>query len=300
MQINRLFEIVYLLMSKNNTTAKELAERFEVSVRTILRDIETLAMAGIPIYTVQGKGGGIRLMEGFVLNKSLLTHKEQSDILSALQGLHAVSVPDVEPVLKKLAALFDHKTASWIDIDFSPWESGEDERAKFSLLKEAILSQRLLLFDYFSFWGEKSCRTVEPLQIVFKEKAWYLSAFCRERNDYRTFKLSRIKNPQMIQQGFERRPLRKIAESFTAENFRTVIMRMEEEMAPRIWNEFETKQVTQNEDGSFTVEAIIPDDEWGYGYILSYGPHAEVLAPASIRKIIEERLCEAAKKYSGT
>lgn len=93
MQINRLFEIVYLLLDRKNMTAKELAEHFEVSVRTILRDIETLSMAGIPIYTVQGKGGGVRLMDNFVLNKSVLTDKEQQDILSALQGLNAVEVP---------------------------------------------------------------------------------------------------------------------------------------------------------------------------------------------------------------
>lgn len=127
MKINRLFEIVYLLMDKKSMTAKDLAAHFEVSVRTVLRDIDTLAVAGIPIYTTQGKGGGVRLMDGYVLSKSVLTDKEQTDILSALQSLHAVSVPDVEPVLGKLRALFNKNATSWIDIDFSPWESGEGE-----------------------------------------------------------------------------------------------------------------------------------------------------------------------------
>ncbi len=297
MQINRLFEIVYLLMDKKSMTAKELASHFEMSVRTILRDIDTLAMAGIPIYTTQGKGGGVRLMDGFVLNKSLLTDKEQSDILSALQSLHAVNVPDVEPVLTKLAALFNKNTTSWIDIDFSPWDSSDTERDKFIQLKNAILLQKLVTFDYFSFWGEKSHRTVEPLQIVFKEKAWYLSAFCREKNDYRTFKLGRIKNLELAEQVFEPRPLRKIAESFATNNLCPVTIKVDEDLSSRVWDEHEPNNVTENDDGSFTVKAIITNDEWGYGYIMSYGANAEVLEPLYIRELIKKRFSEAANKY---
>ncbi len=297
MQINRLFEIVYLLMDKKNMTAKELAEHFEVSVRTILRDIETLSMGGIPIYTTQGKGGGVRLMDGFVLSKSVLTDKEQSDILTALQSLNAVNVPDVEPVLTKLAALFNKNATSWIDIDFSPWDGDEDARERFSLLKAAILSRNLVSFDYFSFWGEKSSRIVEPLQIVFKEKAWYLSAFCCGKNDYRTFKLSRIKNLVVTEDSFEVRPLKKIAESFEAANLCTVTLKIDEEMSPRIWDEFEQSQVSEDEDGYFIVKAKLPDDEWGYGYIMSYGDKAEVIKPDSIREIVKNRFVSASKRY---
>lgn len=296
MQINRLFEMVYLLMENKNMTAKDLAAHFEVSVRTVLRDIDTLAMAGIPIYTAQGKGGGVRLMEGFVLNKSVLTDKEQSDILSALQGMNAVSVPDVEPVLAKLGALFNKNATSWIDIDFSPWESGETERDKFTLLKNAILSQKLVAFDYFSFWGEKSSRIVEPLQIVFKEKAWYLSAFCRGKDDYRIFKISRIKNLSGTVEDFTPRPIRKF-EGFAPQNLCTVTMKVDEEISPRIWDECEGAEIAENENGGFTVKITLPDDEWGYGYLMSYGTHAEVLEPDYNRKLIGERFLEATKKY---
>ena len=278
-------------------TAKALATHFEVSVRTILRDIDTLAMAGIPIYTTQGKGGGVRLMDGFVLSRSVLTDQEQSNILSALQSLHVVSVPDVEPVLTKLAALFNKNATNWIDIDFSPWDSSEAEREKFTLLKEAILSQKVVTFDYFSFWGEKSQRTAEPLQIVFKEKAWYLSAFCLNKEDYRTFKLTRIKSLVLTQQQFAPRPLRKIAESFTTDNMVTVTLKVDESLAPRVWEEHHPKQVAQNEDGSLTVKATIPDSVWGYGYLMSYGGDAEVLEPSYIRKLIGEKFAQAAKKY---
>ncbi len=298
MQMNRLFEMVYLLMDRRSLTAKELAAHFEVSPRTVLRDVDRLAAAGIPIYTAQGKGGGVRLMEGFVLNKSVLTEGEQSNILSALQSLQAVNVPEIAPVLAKLAALFNKNTAaSWVDIDFSPWDGGEGEKEKFLKLKEAILTQKLVSFEYFSFWGEKTSRWAEPLQLVFKEKAWYLSAFCRDRGDWRTFKLSRIKNLALSQQGFEAKPPRPVAACFAPQCLCQVQLKIEEELAPRVWDDFEPSQITQNEDGSLLVTASLPDDEWGYGYILSYGAGAEVLAPAYIRTLIADKLAEAAKKY---
>ena len=297
MQINRLFEIVYLLLDRKNMTAKELAEHFEVSVRTILRDIETLSIADIPIYTVQGKGGGVRLMNNFVLNKSVLTDKEQQDILSALQGLNTVEVPEVEKVLSKLVALFNKNATSWIDIDFSPWDSNASEKDKFSILRDAILSKKMIQFDYVSYYGEKSRRICEPLQIVFKEKAWYLSAFCKEKEDYRTFKLSRIKNLAVTVDTFDGREIRSISGAISPNNLCTVTLKIDADMHYRVRDEFEDEDITENDDGSFTVKALMPDDPWGYGCIMSYGEHAEVLAPDYIRTLIQNKFKEAAKKY---
>ena len=297
MQINSLFEIVYQLLDRKNMTAKELAEHFEVSTRTILRDIETLSMAGIPIYTVQGKGGGVRLMDNFVLNKSVLTDKEQQDILSALQGLNAVEVPEVEKVLSKLVALFNKNTTSWIDIDFSPWGSNASEKDKFSILRDAILSKKMIQFDYFSYYGEKSRRICEPLQIVFKDKAWYLSAFCKGKEDYRTFKLSRIKNLAVTADTFDGREIRSISGAISPNKLCTVTLKIDKDMHYRVRDEFKDEDITENDDGTFTVKTLMPNDEWGYGCIMSYGEHAEVLAPDYIRTLIQSKFKEAAKKY---
>ncbi len=284
-------------MDKKSVTARELAERFEVSVRTILRDVDTLCASGIPLCTTQGKGGGISLMDGFVLDKSVLTESEQEDILSALHSLYAASAPDAEPVLDKLASLFKKNTVAWIDIDFSPWEGGAGEREKFYMLKDAILSKKLVSFDYYSYWGERSRRTVEPLQIVFRERAWYLSAFCPERNDYRTFKLSRIKRPELTEKNFIERPYVRVSGSFHRQNLCEVTLRVEEEAAHRIWEDFSPEQIEENADGSFTVKAVMPDDEWGYSYILTYGEYAEVLAPQHIRDYIAKKFAAATNKY---
>lgn len=297
MQVSRLFELVYLLLERRELTAKELAAHFEVSSRTILRDIETLSMAGIPIYTAQGRGGGVRLLDSFVLSKSVFTDREQQDILSALQGLRAVQVPETEKVLSKLGAIFNKNAAAWIDIDFSPWDSASGERDKFSVLRDAILARRPVQFDYYSYFGEKTSRTVEPLQIAFKEKAWYLSAYCRERNDYRTFKLSRIKKLSVRDETFAPRELRPVTGIIAPQTLSSVTIQMSEEAYCRMGAEFAEEKVTENEDGSFTVTTLLPDDAWGYGDLLSLGEQVEVLAPAHIRTLVGQKLAAAAKRY---
>ena len=152
MQINRLFEIVYILLDKKTVTAKELSERFEVSTRTIYRDVDTLSSAGIPIYMSKGKGGGIRLLENFVLNKSVLSEREQNEILTALHGLGVTNYPEVDNVLSKLSTLFNKNSQNWIEVDFSNWAGNE---RKFNLIKMGILDKKVIRFEYFSSYGEK-------------------------------------------------------------------------------------------------------------------------------------------------
>jgi predicted DNA-binding transcriptional regulator YafY len=154
MQINRLFEIVYVLLSKKIVTAKELSERFEVSARTIYRDVEILGSAGLPVYMSKGRGGGISLLDSFVLNKSVLSDAEQNEILTALQGLNVIPYPEVDQVISKLGAFFNKSGYNWIDVDFSAW--GNHDQAKFTLLKTAIVHKRRVVFDYFSTFGEKT------------------------------------------------------------------------------------------------------------------------------------------------
>jgi len=177
MQINRLIEMVYILLSRKTVTAKELSEHFNVSQRTIYRDIDTLSSAGIPVYTNKGKGGGISLLENFVLNKSMLSEKEQMEIISSLHSLKAINVQDVEPILNKLSVIFGKTDTGWIDVDFSRWSSDDDEREKFSIFKTAILNKKMVSFSYYGSNREKTERTVEPLKLVFKGYAWYVYAF---------------------------------------------------------------------------------------------------------------------------
>ena len=115
LQINRLLEIVYALLRQKTVTAKELAERFNVSQRTIYRDIDTLSLAGIPVYTEKGKNGGISLLPEFVLSKSFLSEQEQNEILSALQGLSNIKTAETNQVLQKLSSIFNKSAANWLE-----------------------------------------------------------------------------------------------------------------------------------------------------------------------------------------
>jgi predicted DNA-binding transcriptional regulator YafY len=258
-----------------------------------------LGAAGIPIYTNKGKGGGIGLLENFVLNKSMLSEKEQTDILSSLQSLKALNVPDVEPVLKKLAILFNKNSSSWIDVDFSQWGSGTAEKEKFNIIKTAIINRKLLAFDYYSSYGEKTERKIEPLKLIFKEQAWYVYGFCSTKNDFRMFKITRIKNLTLTMGTFTRNIPENIRSNPRDVVNKTVkfVLKIEPNMAFRVYDEFEQECITKNPDGSFMVTATFPEDEWVYSYILSFGNYAEIMEPMHIREIIKRKLEQNLEKY---
>lgn len=300
MQINRLFEIVYLLMEQESVTARELAEHFEVSVRTIYRDIDTLSGAGIPVYAGRGRNGGIRLMERFTLSKSLLSEKEQGEILASLQGLNAIRAPDVEPVLRKLAALFGNKNTSWLDVDFSRWGSGEEERKMFLLLKTAILEKRVITFLYFSSRGQKTEREAEPLKLLFKGQNWYLYGFCRQKQTCRVFKITRMKNLSVTDETFDRTmpktPIEGVDQPYKGRLI-SLKLRLDASQAFRVCDEFTKEQIEKNQDGSFTVTTAFPEGEWIYGYLLSFGAAAEVLEPENVRRETVQRLRKTLERY---
>jgi predicted DNA-binding transcriptional regulator YafY len=301
MQISRLFEIVYLLMNKKSMTAKELSRHFEVSQRTIYRDIETLCEAGIPIYTNKGKGGGIALMEHFVLNKSVLSEQEQNDILSALQGFQATSYPDTEKVLSKLNSLFGDKNANWVEVDFSNWNNNEEEKAKFNLLKEAILNRKVIEFDYYSSYGNHSHRITYPQKLIFKGQAWYLYSYCKDKEDYRYFKISRIKELYVLSDNFITTPPPVIHKDVPAlEDLTpmvTVVLKVDASMAYRIFDEFPTQSLIKNEDGSFQVRANVQAGVWLLGYLMSYEEHLEVIEPLELREALIQKYKSALKRY---
>ncbi len=300
MQINRLFEIVYILLDKKTVTARELSEHFEVSQRTIYRDVEVLSQTGIPIYTTKGKGGGISILSEFVFNKSILSDTEQNEIISALQSLNALNGSSVDPILNKMATLFNKNSSNWIDVDFSRWGSDEMEKEKFKLIKTGILDKKVLDFNYYSSYGEKSTRLIEPLKLMFKGQSWYLYGYCRLKCDYRIFKITRIRNINMKDETFERETPENIwTETDSGYESRTVnlVLKFDAEMAYRLYDEFSAEDIKTNPDGSFIVKTCMPEANWVYGYLMSYGERVEVLEPERMKRKIAEKYQKALKKY---
>jgi len=299
MQINRLLEIVYILLRQKNVTAKELAGRFGVSQRTVYRDIDTLSLAGIPVYTEKGKGGGISLLPNFTLSKSMLSEQEQNEILSALQGLSNVKTVETGQALQKLSAIFNKTIVNWLELDFSDWGFANEQF--FNDLKTAILERRIAEFDYYSTYGEKTRRRVEPIQLWFKSKAWYVKGFCLIRQDMRLFKLTRIKHLTVTDEHFFERDLLAACPAAGPDR-RTgqdvdLKLRIGPEMTYRIFDDFDESMVEKQPDGGFLVSVTWPEDEWTYGIILSYCEYIEVLEPEYIREGIKSKLLKISEKY---
>lgn len=293
MQIDRLLEIVLILLNREHITAKELAERFHVSTRTIYRDIDTLSLAGIPIYSLKGNGGGIGLLKNYTIDKSLLSEKEQKDIIFALQSINALKFPDDDGVLNKISALFKNvSNTNWIEVDFSYWGSHPKEKTKFTYLKEAILTKTVISFEYVSSYGEKTNRNIEPLRLVFKGHSWYVQGYCKSKQDFRTFRISRMKNIQLCNETFTREiPNNLQIESHNSKQNQMVSLKLKfaSEIAYRIYDDFEEDQIEYGDDNTFIVTIDYPFDEWVIGYILSFGSFVEVLEPDFIKDIIKKR-----------
>lgn len=300
MQISRLFQIIYILLKKKSITAGELAEHFEVSVRTIYRDIDALSQAGIPIYTSQGKGGGISLIDNFVFDKSLFSEKEQDKILMALQSLSAIQYPELDNVLLKLSGLFRKNNINWIEVDFSNWGSSKKQKQVFSLLKDAILEQLVITFSYFNIYGEKKHRKVEPFKLIFKDKAWYLQGYCLEKMACRTFKINRMSDIHITEESCIHQnslELMTTSANEAANEQVKLTLKISAEGAYRVYDDFAEENIIKNKDNSYTVIVSMPYGEWIYNYLLSFGTMLEVIEPQSVRNEISIRLDNMVNKY---
>jgi len=286
-------------MNKKRATANELAAHFEVSKRTILRDIDALTAAGIPIYTIQGKGGGIFIQDSFILNKTLVSEDEQKQILFSLQSMSATGLFDTKQVLGRLRNFFADPNREWVEVDFSRWGHSQTDNVKFEILKNAIISEFAVSFDYLSPYGESKGREVYPLKLTFKSKAWYLQSFCLTENDYRVFKFTRISNMVALDKSFNsgdyQIPSMQSVEEPTPPDFINVRLLISQNAKYRIYDEFAESDITINSDGSFTLRTAL--GQWIYDYILSYGTAVEVLEPQYICEELLARVEKIKNKY---
>ena len=237
-------------------------------------------------------------MEDFVLNKALLTDSEKSDILSSLRAVNAINFNETDSAVKKLGSLFGEGNSDWIEIDFSNWYNADEESKIFNNIKSAILSKKIISFTYASVKGERTSRKVEPLRLCFKGMSRYLYAYCQLRQDYRFFKLSRIKELTSTPESFERKISGSIFQNkkaFEKEESILLKLKLSAEMAYRVYDEFDSYIL--NEDGSFIVEAIYPKGEWVFSYISTFGHHCQVLEPKAVREYVKAELQRIMNNY---
>ena len=291
--VDRLFQIVYMLMEKPQMTAKELSEVFEVSERTIYRDVDKLTLAGIPIYTNQGKNGGISILPDYVLNKTVLTKDEKDRILESLNALSEVTFSKDSETMSKLHAFLGEQHQDWIEIAFSSWGNSEEEASLFAKIKDATLGHYFIEILYSGNQGASTKRKVKPLKLCFKDQAWYLYAYCCLREDYRFFKLKRMSQLEVSDKHFEPEAVGKVLTEGTRNYVNTkesirVTLEISQEMAFRAYEELADVSVMDN--GKLRCQMEINDKKWFTSYVLSYGSHMRILEPLEIKEYVRQEI----------
>ncbi len=288
MQESRLFKIVYYLLDNGQATARELAEKFEVSVRTIYRDIDALSQAGIPLYTETGRNGGIHLMDDFVLDRAVLSEEEKQEILTALQSLNATQNINNNDTLYKLSALFNVSSKNWLEVDFSRWGNNQNDNKKFELLKSAVIHCKCVRITYAGSYETISERIIQPLKLIYKSMSWYVKAYCTKRQDYRLFKLTRILDFEILNTSFPPRSSPNL-ENTSQQTGSKITIRFPKEMTYRVYDEFDAAQIKQEENGDLVLSTEMIVDSWLIGFLLSFGAKAEVVEPVYLRGILAEQ-----------
>ena len=300
MKIDRLIGILSVLLHKEKMTAPELAERFEVSRRTINRDIEDLCKAGIPIQTSQGTGGGISIMEGYRLDRTILTSKDMQMILAGLRSLDSVSGSSYYCQLMEKIRTGSSEFISGRDsilIDLSSWY-GDSLTPKIETIQDAVENRHLVRFQYYAPSGESE-RTVEPYFLVFRWSSWYLWGWCKDRKDFRMFKLNRMDRIQKTDESFE---CRNIAmpdlsnEKIFPGGIKVKVL-FEPDQKWRLVEEFGPKCFTEYDDGRLLFTGDYTDLGNLITWLMTFGDKAEVFEPREAREAISQMVKRMMKIY---
>lgn len=308
MKIERMLTIIVMLLNRNRVTANELAEKFEVSVRTIYRDIETINLAGIPIISHSGNNGGFSIYEDYKLNNQVLTMNNLSSLLSILKDIN-VTVDDIEleSSIEKLQNIVPENKIEQLNIqseqiiiDLHPYGDTPSQKALVKTIRQAITQTRLLTIAYRNYDSVASKRQIEPMSLVFKNYTWYLYAYCLLKEDYRLFRVSRISDYQIDEQLFERRE-KSYHEMMALENEQNemieLVLKVSPMMKSRVEDIFKEEDIRVLETGEFYIKSIMPQQDWLYSLIFSFGEHIEVLSPKDLRDSIASKLQLMITKY---
>lgn len=300
MKIDRLIGILSILLQQEKITAPELAKKFEVCRRTINRDIENLCKAGIPIVTKQGQNGGISIIDGYKIDKTLLTSSDMQAILSGLGSLDSVSgTNQVSILMEKLGASNFISGNPNILIDLSSWYK-DSLSPKIEQIKKAIEQNRLISFVYYSPKGESS-RIIEPYYLVFRWSSWYVWGYCKKRDDYRLFKLNRMTHLK-TKEIFEKRvvPTPDLSTEKIFNHKYEIQAIIKPEYRWRLIDEYGLESFTVMQDGNLLFSFMFTDEQSIINWILSFKGAAELIYPNNLRKALKKLGQQIQKQYSNS
>lgn len=300
-KIERLISIVMILLQKNIVSTTEFSQLFNVSKRTILRDMETLSFSNIPIYSMNGIHGGYGIMDEYKLDKRLLSSKDLENILTALGGLGQILFSDeVELTLKKIEAMVG--SASWkgsIQLSFYDWEGRSEILQTLKTCQESILKKKLISFDYIDKNGIRTNKIVEPYQLHFSESSWYLKAFCLHRQRYRTYKLSRTDNLNSDEKTFIPRDYS--LEQEHEASYQPQLVAIQALISPSIKDQFieryGRKSIQDYSSEYFLATIYVPQNNIGYQFLASFGTNLQIVEPKTYVEGFRNFLNEMMGKY---
>lgn len=308
MRLQRLLGLLAMLLKERRVRAEDLAERFEVSIRTIHRDIETLEMAGVPIVTYPGVNGGIEIMDTYKLDRNVFLNEDLTTLISGLKSISGALEPAVvNRTLAKLEALIPTNQASQVQlsgnklyIDLQPWSVHPDFEPKFHSVRKGVEQDRLIRFAYTKREGQPSQRIVEPHQLLLKEQNWYLRAFCRTQQGFRTFKLQRMEAVEVLDEVFEPRPFPAQPDDFkewTHPKMINVQIIAPQSLKSELLENCRPEYISDLPDGKLMVNLPFVESEIGYGVLLQLGELCEVIGPDYVRAELKRRIESLQKIY---
>lgn len=308
MKIDRLVSIIMILLDKKRISAQELADRFEVSLRTIYRDIDAINMAGIPVRGESGMGGGFEIMEQYKIDKKVFTADDLSALLMGLTSLsNMIRGDELVHALAKVKSFVPADKAKDIEvkanqicIDLNPWMTNRNMQPYLELIKTALQENRLLSFEYMDRYGNRTSRTAEPYQLVLKNNHWYWQGFCRERHDFRLFRLSRMSGLNLLEDHFTPREYQKPQLDFAdiIETLQTSIkLRVHKSVMDRVLDFCTYDNFSPDGEDHYLVHFPFIENDYYYNILFSFGNQCECLEPLHIRKEMKRRIQKMAALY---
>ena len=308
MKVDRLVSMIMILLDKERMGAQELADMFEVSPRTIYRDIDAINMAGIPVRSISGVGGGFEIMQQYKLDRKVFSTADLSAILMGLSSVSGmVRGDELVNALAKVKSFIPTDRAKDIEIkanqiyiDLSPWMGNRNIQPYLEIIKTALQENKLLSFEYADRYGNKTARVAEPYQLVLKSSHWYWQGYCHTRNDFRLFKLSRTSNLQIQEESFTPRnyPKPQLDSTDILATIQTTIkIRIHQSVMDRVLDYCAYEHFSPDGDEHYIVRFPFIENEYHYNILFSFGDKCECLEPLHIRNEAKRRLNNIAAIY---
>lgn len=307
MKIDRLLSIVIVLLEQNKISATKLAEMFEVTTRTIYRDIETIQAAGIPIVTYTGINGGIGILEKYKIDKKFFTKEDITTLMTGLGSISSsVSNVELTKVLTKLQSLIPEEhiqeiklKSGQIIIDLTTWSGNKKLQSNLNKIKEGLNERKYLEFHYLDGSGRSSKRKVEPYQLLWKEEKWYMNSYCTLRNDFRLFKLARISYLKVLDETFTLRKfdIKDLEMNWIEKRIINIKLLADISLKERILERCEEDRITYCDENKMIVDFPFVDDDFDYEELLSFGNRCECLEPVEVREKLIKMIRDTMKIY---